>query len=145
WTGQADFAQNIDFFQRAAGEVKVILRLEDDVLRKIALLEEALQINRLALALSHQEAALQVHEIDAVLIVENARLEALRARHRFHNRYRTIEREDAAIGDFAEDVIFFAVVGHRRDGDARAAIIFAQLFLQLRAQLIDREAGGDDV
>src|SRR6185437_10764954 len=139
--GQGHFAQHVNLFDVRRREVKIIARFDLDVLREIAAAEQFLKIDGDALVVAHEKRALQIRHVDDV-VIHLPVLDALGLRQRFQHGGGAVERVDTALHDFPKHVIFFAVVGDRRDDGPRRAAEFAQLIIDRLAQAIDRQAAG---
>src|SRR5205814_3873844 len=69
WAGH--FTEHINFVCLGGSEVEVVVRFEGNILRKIAALEEAFEIERQALAVPDKKTVSQIGQFDTALIGES--------------------------------------------------------------------------
>src|SRR6266480_3192755 len=68
--GRSHLAKHIDLFEVGRRKIKIIVRLERDVLGEVPPQKELFKIHRHALALSHKKRSLQVRDFDQISVLQ---------------------------------------------------------------------------
>src|SRR5206468_3955571 len=62
--GSGDFTQHVNLVRARGGKIEIVIRLQGNILREVAVLEKSLEIHGNALAPAHQKAMRQVSQLD---------------------------------------------------------------------------------
>src|SRR5204862_4835588 len=105
-SGQADFAEHENLFDVGRGKIEIIVRLDLDILRQVAILKKLFEVEGNAFFAAHEETAREVNEIHSV-VFQRAVFNSARSRQRFKHGGRTVKSVNSPLHHLSEYEIFF--------------------------------------